>query len=209
MGELNSADLDRLATLHRASLPDSAVSGFGQAYARAFYRYVETSEKELLILHRAADGQLDGAGVVSLEPQSMEQRLALATPLLIHALLHPRWFLVKVYGVLFGHADDDAREVTAKVRGIPELLIIYADSERRDAGVGSDLLYNIEAALVAKGITHYCVRTLDDPANRALGFYAKHGFEALGRALGFRVFAKTLTRNQERLSRSDVRSPSH
>jgi hypothetical protein len=48
---------------------------------------------------------------------------------------------------------------------------------------------------VANGITHYCVRTVDDPANRALGFYAKHGFEALGRARGFRVFTKTLSRN--------------
>ncbi len=52
MGALNSADLDRLATLHRESLPDSAVSGFGQAYARAFYHYVRYREKELLILHR-------------------------------------------------------------------------------------------------------------------------------------------------------------
>jgi ribosomal protein S18 acetylase RimI-like enzyme len=195
MGALNSADLDRLATLHRENLPDSAVSGFGQAYARAFYRYVETSEKELLLLHRAADGQLDGAGVVSLEPESMEQRLALATPLLMHALLHPLWFLVKVRSALFGRVDHEAREITAKVRGIPELLIIYSDSARRDAGIGSDLIHNIEIALVAKGITHYCVRTVDDPANRALGFYSKHGFEALGRTLGFRVFAKSLTTN--------------
>lgn len=197
MGALNSADLDRLATLLRESLPDSAVSGFGQAYARAFYQYVETSEKELLILHRATDGRLDGAAIVSLEPQSMERRLALATPLLLHALLHPLWFLVKVRGVLFGHADDDdARAVTAKVRGVPELLIIYADSAQRDAGVGSDLIHNIEAALVAKGITHYCVRTVDEPTNRALGFYLKHGFEALGRMAGFRVFSKRLTKNQ-------------
>ena len=196
MGALNSADLDRLATLHRESLPDSAVSGFGQAYARAFYQYVESSEKELLILHRASDDRLDGAAVVSLEPQSMERRLALATPLLLHALLHPLWFLVKVRGLLSGHADDDdARAITAKVRGIPELLIIYADSARRDSGVGSFLIQNIEAALAAKGITHYCVRTVDDPANRALGFYSKHGFEALGRTLGFRVFTKTLTKN--------------
>jgi hypothetical protein len=131
MGALNSADLDRLATLHRESLPDSAVSGFGQAYARAFYRYVEISQKELLILHRAADGRLDGAGIVSLEPRSMEQRLALATPLLMHALRYPRWFLVKVRGVLLGPVDDDAREVTAKVRGIPELLFIFAEHRSR------------------------------------------------------------------------------
>jgi GNAT superfamily N-acetyltransferase len=209
MGALNSADLDRLATLHRENLPDSAVSGLGQAYARAFYRYVETSQKELLILHRAADGQLDGAGVVSLQPESLERRLALATPLLLHALFHPLWFLVKVHGVLFGHADGDAREVTAKVRGLPELLIIYSDAARRDAGVGSDLIHTIEAALVVQGITRYCVRTTDDPANRALGFYSKHSFEALGCTRGFRVFAKTLTSNQERLSRSDARSPSH
>lgn len=195
MGALNSADLDRLATLHRESLPDSAVSGFGQAYARAFYQYVETSEKELLILHRATDGRLDGAAVASLEPESMERRLALATPLLLHALLHPLWFLVKVRSVLSGHANDDAREVTSKVRGVPELLIIYADSSQRDSGVGSFLIHNIETALVAKGITHYCVRTVDDPANCALGFYSKHGFEALGRTLGFRVFTKTLTKN--------------
>jgi len=40
--------------------------------------------------------------------------------------------------------------------------------------------FRVDAFMASQGVDAYFVRTLDDPSNRALGFYDRHGFDRIG-----------------------------
>jgi GNAT superfamily N-acetyltransferase len=176
-----------------ACLPDSLVSEFGLQYARKFYRYIEGSDKEILLVERNADSKIIAVCVLSLDPKSLNKRLMVETSLLWYAFLkvHRTLFLAlhSLMRLSFFHPSIDTLD-------IPELILIYASDEMRGKGIGSSLVHKIEARLRELGINAYQVKTLADPANRALAFYEKLGFSqsyvVSKRGKRWQVFTKTL-----------------
>lgn len=191
---LNADDYARLAELHRASLPDSAVTLMGPAYTRAFYRYVQRSAHEMLLFRRH-EGRVAGGCVVSSDPDGLTKRLALKTPLLPHALM--RAPVLPWKKLLFTPKSDEvSEEPTIDIDGLPELLIIYTDPEARGLGLGVEMVAECEERLAAQGVREYMLKTIDDEANPAFRFYAKRGLtmrhSIVKQGRRFRVWTKPI-----------------
>ncbi|MDX2287722.1 MAG: GNAT family N-acetyltransferase [Hyphomicrobiaceae bacterium] len=191
---LTQDDEARLAVLHRQALPSSIVSRLGVSYARSFYRYIVTSPHERLAVLRDAHGLIEAAAVVSDAPGNLQSRLVVRTPLLLFAVA--RFWHLPLRQLVFGFvAPHDAPALPRKPE-LPELILVFVAPEARSRGAGARLIQACEQRLRAAGHQRYTVKTLDDPGNRALAFYAREGFSRTGVShhLGekFVVFEKAL-----------------
>ena len=195
MAGLTPHDCARLAALHRECLPDSLVSELGLAYAAAFYRYLNRSALERVFVLRDAAGEVFSGSVLSLRPRTLKRRLLCRTPLVFFAA---PWSLRRFL------RRQPASALKAKPRAVsnpipatmPELLLIFTSPQARSHGAGAALLSQCEQFLVSQRYPQYAVRTVDEPANRALSFYARNGFTAVGQSFEhgrtFRVFTKAV-----------------
>ena len=169
---LDEGDIARLARMHVAALPESLISLLGERYARAFYRYCATTPQELLLLERER-GELSGACLVSLEPETLSRRLLLRTPLLLSSPLAVR--RLPLQAMLLGGARSAD---PPQPRG-PEILLIFTVPELRSQGLGARLLRCCEQQLLSRGLHRVLVKTRDDAANRALQFYERAQFKPI------------------------------
>ncbi|MEO8177417.1 MAG: GNAT family N-acetyltransferase [Deltaproteobacteria bacterium] len=169
---LQEGDIARLARMHIAALPESLVSLLGEQYARAFYRYCAATSEELLFVERER-GELSGACLVSLAPETLSRRLLTRTPLLLFAPLAIRRLPLRA--MVLGAAQPAAPQ---QPRG-PEILLIFTAPELRSQGLGARLLGRCEQLLLSRGLHTLLVKTRDDTANRALQFYERAQFKPI------------------------------
>lgn len=188
------ADWRNLAALHRECLPGSAVAELGERYAERFHRYIGSSSKEHVFLHRDARGAIDAACVVSLDPRGLNRRL---------------WTHTSLFSRLLGNTTPGRRRSLSSALSpfprahryengngasllldAPEIILIFVKVGQRRRGVGRALLDRSRAWLRAGGYRSCIARTLDDPRNHAADFYRATGFEYRGRSLrrGFQVW---------------------
>lgn len=193
-GSLSAGDCARLAALHREALPDSAVSELGQRYADCFYRYLRASSYDRVFVLRDERGQVMSGCVLSLRPKTLRRRLLTRTPLLLYAL---PWFVRSRGRRAASTGPQPTNPPPAATQDIPELLLIFTAREERSRGAGAALLKQCETFLAAEGFPEYVVRTVDEPGNRAIGFYDRNGFVTCGQSTDhgrvFRVFKKKLS----------------
>ncbi len=173
---LGERDIARLARMHVDALPESMVSLFGEPYARAFYRYCASSAEELLLVERER-GELSGACLVSLMPDTLSRRLLTRTPLLLFAPLAARRLPLRA--MLQGMLRGAARPAEPSTPRAPEILLIFTIPEARSQGLGARLLARCEQELLSRGLQQLLVRTRDDPANRAIKFYERAQFKRI------------------------------
>jgi ribosomal protein S18 acetylase RimI-like enzyme len=191
---LPSADLARIARLHVVSIADSIPTMLGAGYATAFFRYLARAPHEHLFVERL-EGRIQSACVVSLAPDTVYRRTLRATWLRLApaAALALRGAPFRRFVVRFA---SDLLHGAAGQPHAPEITYIFTNPELRSRGLGGRLLTRVERFLRARGVPRYFVRTIDEPSNRALGFYAKQGFQRIGRQLEggrpFAVFEKPL-----------------
>jgi ribosomal protein S18 acetylase RimI-like enzyme len=122
-----------------------------------------------LLLERER-GELSGACLVSLAPETLLRRLLTRTPLLLFAPLAIRRLPLRA--MLLGAAGSAGPQ---QPRG-PEILLIFTVPELRSQGLGARLLASCERQLLARGLHKVLVKTRDDAANRALAFYERAQF---------------------------------
>jgi len=80
---------------------------------------------------------------------------------------------------LWARAKDVLGGAGRRVPG-PEITYIFTNRSVRNRGLGHRLIERVDAFMASQGVDAYFVRTLDDPSNRALGFYDRHGFDRIG-----------------------------
>jgi len=181
--------LRQAAALHCLLLPGSAISRLEPSFARSFYRYAARSRAEIVLAAVQNDAVI-AAAVLSLRPQDLQSRLLLHTPLLPQMALHPLAALDIVRDRLFGRTEG------AVDPALPEVIAIFTAPAHQGRGIGARLLRGIEAELSARGLPRYGLRTEEAAGNRAIAFYDKQGFKAVGRAHTahgrFRVMAKEI-----------------
>jgi GNAT superfamily N-acetyltransferase len=159
----------------------------GAAYVRSFYRYVASSDREILVAERGAEGHPVAAAVLSLEPATLNRRLLLRTPLLMSALGR----LPRMLPLLRGAVRGRSVELPAV---LPQLILIFTAASERGKGRASALIGELERRLRQHGIPRYEVRTESDPANPALEFYRRRGFEVAGLSVRFGTPFQIFTR---------------
>lgn len=177
-GALTAADFRRLAALHLRCLPDSLVSRMGERYAGSFYRYVARSGREHLLVEREA-GEIVGACVISSDPDSLNRRLIVGSGLVAAALT--RVHRLPLGAIVRESLASDARPADPRPAGWPELILIFTDPAGRGRGVGTRLMSRSEELVGQHGHRGFWLKTLDDPANRALDFYRGRGMSPSGR----------------------------
>lgn len=171
-------DFSGLARLHHSALSTSVLGRMGAATLRRYYRWVAESPLEWLFVSRA-DSTLEAAAVVSLEPASLVRRFAMHRPLPF------LWALVRslaIDGAFRGEALAYFGERKEKDGGAkkPELIQIFVAPDRQGRALGTALLDEVAAALSARGVNVYWVRTLQEDNPGTLAFYQKRGFESDG-----------------------------
>ena len=75
---LSSNDFERIGQLHVESIDDSLPALLGSTYAAELYRFLATSEHELLFVELTQE-RVESCCVVSLDPDSLQARIARAT----------------------------------------------------------------------------------------------------------------------------------
>ena len=172
------AALAAAADLHCDSLPGSIISMLGPAYALAFYRFAASSDTHSVFVARDGKGQIIGGAVLSLDPTSLSMRLLFQTPLLLHLMRRPSLALQTTWDALCEKLWPNNDKQTYR---IPEVVAIFTETNHRNHGVGKELIQEIEAYLVARGIYRYMVRTRGNFENRAINFYEREGFQYIDR----------------------------
>jgi len=172
---LAEADLARLAELHVASIDDSLPALLGERFTRGLYRFFSASELELLLVERV-EGRIEGACVVSLAPATLNRRIARATfgsllPAAVRSVLTRSEFRALLWHTLRDSGEEEK---------VPEITYVFVASVLRGRNLGQRLVGQVDAALSERGVAGYYVKTLDDPANRAVQFYEQNGFRCIG-----------------------------
>ena len=189
---INKYDEERLAQLHRVTIPGAIVSRLGPRYTQAFYHFIATSNKEILCVCRGEEQTILAASVITLDSMGFDRRLVMSTSLLLWAVLRP-WRLPLphlVWDLVSGKASLSNRSNCA------ELLFLFTDPLYQGRGFGSRLIEVGEIALKDRNVNYYRVRTEDIPSNRALQFYQRRGFHSIATVkrygIKFRLFEKHL-----------------
>jgi GNAT superfamily N-acetyltransferase len=188
--ELSSVDLARIAALHVESIDDSLPSLLGVSFARLLYRFLDRSDQEIVFVERI-DSRVESVCVVSYAPATLHGRIVRATfPLVVWravvALLTRPVFRAMVWNLVRdairgGDHDENA----------PEITYVFTNREMRGRSLGRRIVERVDSELAARGFERYFVKTIDDPSNRAVQFYAENGFECLGpRVEGGRTFVE-------------------
>jgi ribosomal protein S18 acetylase RimI-like enzyme len=168
-------DLMRLATLHAAALPLSALARMGGDLLVRYYGWVIGSSHDALVIVRGESGVL-GAAVVSFAPGSVLRRFALHAPLafvgaLARCAIRDRAFRAEAMAYLRERLD-----IGRGPPETPELLQIFVDAGQQGRSIGSALLDRVQALLRQRGVGSYYARTLVKDNVRTLGFYERRGF---------------------------------
>lgn len=187
---LSDQDIVRAAALHVESIDDSLPALLGCSLARRMYRYLESSESELVFVERI-DDQAEAFCTVSFEPESLQGRIARAT--LPDLLWRAAWAVFESarFRVMLWNIARDALTRAEDTAKAPEITFIFTNTQFRGKRLGARLIERVDAELWDRGIDFYFVKTLDDPSNRAIRFYAENGFVSLGsRTKGGRRFVE-------------------
>lgn len=180
---LPAADIDRLAALHRASLPRSILSVLGQPAVVRYYRQVLGSRDELVAIARNERGTIDAGVVVSRAPGTLLQRFARAAPVVLATELGKN---LLASGDLRRRFARRLRESEAPgTAGIPELVQIFTDASLRGRGIGADLVRSCEDALRRERVPAYVIRTHRDDNDAGIRFYRRLGFTIIGETRSF------------------------
>lgn len=176
---LSEIDINVLARMHIATLPESLVSVIGERYALAFYRYLCESRDEALFLDRngPTGTEVIGACIVSLHPETLNRRLLKHTPLVPMALIALRNLAAKYWQ---GKHHMAQAEVSCEQPLGPEIILIFTLPTVRNQGCGARLLLKSELWLAAHGTNKLYVKTRDAPDNRAIAFYQRAGYQRMG-----------------------------
>lgn len=179
---MNEEEIATLAVLHRQSLPGSVLSWLGVGYLRAFYRYVQRSNLEALVVHRD-EGGIAGAAVIAWQPSRLTRRLLLRTPMLAYLALRAPWVATRLFRRrrLLAKAGSTAPiVVSTDLLQAPEVVHFFTTPDRRGHGCGAVLLLKCERLLRSLGEPRYWLKTEDASDNRALNFYRRNGLSPIG-----------------------------
>lgn len=174
---LEPTDLMRIARLHVESIDDSLPALLGERFASRLYAFLAISDRERVFVERV-EGRIESVCVVSEEPTTLNSRITRATlPSLIRGALGAVLTRPAFRRILWGTLNDASRGTNAQKT--PEITYIFTNEQLRGRKLGKRLIERVDERLQEVGVGVYCVKTLDDPANRALAFYDALGFARL------------------------------
>jgi putative flippase GtrA/ribosomal protein S18 acetylase RimI-like enzyme len=179
---VNQDEITKLAGLHRRSLPESALSWLGQSYLRAFYRYVQSSKLDALVVHRDEAGNIVAAAVIAWQPGNLLRRLLLHTPMAAYLILRAPWVAAGLFRRIKRLANTDSPTPnleSPELLQAPEVVDFYTAPDSGGRGYGTALLSQCERVLRTMGETRYWLKT-DVAGNRAFDFYRRHGLVPIG-----------------------------
>ena len=176
---LGSADLDRLGALHVQCIDDSLPALLGAGFAARLYAFLLGSESEHILCERV-EGRIESAVVVSESPGDLQARIAKGTfPHLVFASLVALFTRASFWSFLVG-ALRDAAGGDEEPDHAPEITYVFTNPQLQGKKLGKRLIERVDSLMRERGIARYFVKTLDDPSNRAIGFYEREGFERIG-----------------------------
>ena len=184
------ADAEAIARLHRETITEGFLSKLGVGFLSSLYRYIIRREK--VFVYRENDRVL-GFVSFSEDVKGMIRRFAMRSPTSIVRigfillkrpyLLFPMMETVRATLVSFFRNGKRMGEKAKGRKGekagfLPEseLLSLAVNPEVQGAGIGSELLVNLENYLRGAKVYHYKV-IVGQSLVSANAFYVKHGFE--------------------------------
>lgn len=177
--DLDVGDFRRLGALHVECIDDSLPALLGRGFAARLYAFLDGSESEHVLCERIGD-RVESAVVVSESPGDLQQRITRATlPHLLAAAggaLFTRWAFGRF---LLGRLGASLRREAEPAKA-PEITYVFTNPSLQGRQLGKRLIERVDEMLRARGVEVYYVKTLDDPANRAIAFYEREGFERIG-----------------------------
>jgi len=174
---LSDTDIDDLSEMHVRNFHDSLLSDLGKSYLKTYYRFVDVSGSDEIIIIR--DGvKIIGCAVLSLSAPTLLRRLIAHHPPVIDVLRLVLTFRLRAIASVLSKILFKPRQ--EKEAGDVELISLFTDPSSRGMGIGTSLVEKCNALLKEKGIERYRVKTRDTPDNRAMDFYLRNGFKVTG-----------------------------
>jgi len=176
---LSDSDIARAAALHVESIEDSLPALLGGSLVRRLYRYLDSSDSELVLVERV-DEQVESVCVVSFDPGSLQRRIARATA--SELVWRAVWavFANPLFRNMLWNTVRDAIAGAEDPGKAPEITYVFTNTQFRGKHLGQRLIERVDSELRDRGFDCYFVKTLDDPSNRAIHFYDENGFDRFG-----------------------------
>ena len=150
---LSSNDFERIGQLHVKSIDDSLPALLGSTYAAGLYRFLATSEHELLFVELTQE-RVESCCVVSLDPDSLQARIARATWFALgrYSLVALRRRAFRQY--LLGTMRDALRSEARTARA-PEITYIFTHRSGRGRGTKRRPTWKIALSAPALGVRRW------------------------------------------------------
>lgn len=182
---LDRDDLYHLARLHGSSLDDSLFSRLGPGLLERYYRFIETSGTDEVIVERGSRGAVTGAAILSFAPSSLMSRFIARHPIRFAAATAGRLLADGTFRQLFASYLRElfSKQASPLDDGTPEVLQIYAEPDCRGQGIGSRLMARAEQHTRRRGAPRLAVRTQAQNNEPVLRFYENLGYRRRGEAV--------------------------
>ena len=179
---LSDEDRAQLAWLHGTSLSTAMFSRLGLSVLKSYYRFVETSDREMLFVFRE-QGAVTAAAVLTWEGGSTLRRFVYRHPVVFSLRVA---ISVLTDGSFRGQLLAYLGEVFSRkqtVETFPEVLQVFAEPLQRGRGLGAKLMRLAESYVAQRGQDTIIVRTLAHGNEPALRFYQRLGYDPFRRAV--------------------------
>lgn len=197
---LSANDLNRLVSLHMEALPTGMTTRLGAGVTGTFYRFVESRDHDFIeTIRDDQSGDIIAAAMVTADKDALNKDMKRDLEFLLRVGLNA-WKVPLSH--LLGRDTDDGPAKS------PELVYLFTDPDHRSKGLGRQMIERLDRILAGRGFAQYYVITAADPANRALAFYDREGFQRLGTGQQFgnatQLFVKNLAADRAGVEKSDA-----
>ena len=176
----SEADIDRLAEIHGAALPEDFLPQLGRGFLKDVFFPSALRPGNAFVLVAEEQESVDAFVVFARDSAALTRDLRarplrLAFAMLGAALRRPS-FVSQVLAVIRGGRIELSAPVP-DLTALPELYLIATDPGRQSRGLGGALVHEGLRLLAEKG-NHACVVKTSSP--RARSFYHALGFQQIG-----------------------------
>jgi ribosomal protein S18 acetylase RimI-like enzyme len=196
---LRPGDLEDIARIHCAVLPDGFLAELGPRALYHIYAGAATAPGSIWLVRRH-QAKIAGFLLATVDTRALFRHIVVRrgipmVPALLRAGCRRLGLITRMIESLRYPATLEARPDPA---GHAELVAIGIRPECRSNGYGTELVQALEGVFARRGVRRYTVAVYSSN-HQANAFYQRHGFELMGE---FRLYGTRWTRYERRLSQA-------
>lgn len=177
ISDANHADISEIVSVHQIAFKGFFLDRMGPTFLGAYYRAILDYEGAILLVHRDAEGKVDGFAAGFLDPDRFyahfrRRRMEMLPAIALALLRRPN--------LIFEISRNAGRVARTGELNVTAAELASIGTSRRGSGVGSRLLLAFCERSATRGADRVKLTTDRDDNDAVVRFYLDHGFEQGG-----------------------------